>query len=116
MFKKIKFIYSIAVLVFNSYIIFLLYRYNNIPKNIPIHKLGNSISYGNKLYLFLPILINAIFLLLAWFVIKNPKKMIKLSNMADDKAYEKMQFIIVLIVTLATIIYTYLLFSDVIYN
>ena len=114
--KKIAFLYSISLIVLLSYIIFLLYKYDSISTTIVIHRYGKNVSYGSKLFLFLPIIINMFFVTLVWFVIKYPKRMIKLPNNSDDASYERMQLIIVIISTIATIIYTYILFSDVIYN
>lgn len=114
--KKIVLLYNVSLIVLLSYIIFLLFRYDNIPDTIIIHRKGENFSYGSKLFLFLPIIINILFLIFIWFVIKYPKKMIKLSDKSGDESYEKMQLIIVSISTIVTIIYTYILFSDVVYN
>jgi hypothetical protein len=107
MFKKVKLLFSISIAILISYILFLAYRYDSIPNEIVIKRIGNNVHYGNKMFLFLAIFMNVCFLILTWFVIKNPKKMIKLSETADENSYNNMQFIIVLVSTISTILYTY---------
>ncbi len=116
MFKNIKLLFGISIVILISYLLFLIYKYDSIPNEIVIKRIGNKVYYGNKGFLFLPIFMNICFLLIVWLVIKNPKKMIKLSETADENSYKNMQFIIVLVSTVATIIYTYFLFSDTIYK
>lgn len=116
MLKKLILLFSISVAILVSYIIFLTIRYANIPDRIVIKRYGDHINYGDKILLFLPVFINAIILLFIWLVIKYPKKMIKLPDTANEKAYNNMQLIIVLFSIVFTLISTYILFSDTVFN
>lgn len=116
MIKKLKLLFSVSVVILVSYVIFLAIRYANIPDKIAIKRYGEHINYGDKMLLFLPVFINAIVLLFIWRVIKYPKKMIKLADTANEEAYNNMQLIIVLFSIVFTIISTYLLFSDTVFN
>lgn len=116
MLKKLKLLFGISLAILVSYAIFLTIRYDNIPDKIVIKRYGEYINYGNKILLFLPVFINAIVLLFIWRVIKYPKKMIKLADTANEEAYNKMQLIIVLFSIVFTIISTYILFSDTVFN
>jgi hypothetical protein len=49
--------------------------YSSIPDTIPIHSYGNNKdSYGSKLFLFLPILLNLVILAFIWRIISRPDK------------------------------------------
>ncbi len=117
--KKIKNLFLVPFLIIAIYLIFIFLKYDSIPDIIPIHGRGEKAdSFGSKKFLFLPIIINLIFLFFVWLIIRNPKKMIKISNLDDnnkDEIYHNIQLILVIIALFFTIITTCLLFSDVVY-
>lgn len=115
MYQRLKLLFSISVIILISYVFLLSYKYAGLPERILIKNLKNQIDYGDKILLFLPIIINVIILLLVWRAIKHLRKMIKLDNTAGEKDYIKIQFTIVVASVIFTLISTYILFFETVF-
>lgn len=112
--KMTKIIFIISILIVVSYSVFLTAKYPKIPEIIPIHRLGNEVSYGPKKYLYIPIMINLLFLLVVGIMINSPKKWIKINS--AEITYESISLIIVCISLIFTIVMCLVLFSNVVYK
>ncbi len=64
--KSVKLLFIIPFVIIIGYSVYLCTVYSSIPDTIPVRSFGNSKeSYGNKIFLFLPILLNLIILFLS---------------------------------------------------
>ncbi|ASW75607.1 hypothetical protein IQ37_09615 [Chryseobacterium piperi] len=118
--KKIKLLFSIPVIIIIVYTGYLICQYHSIPDNIPIHGYSeNTGGSGSKLFLFFPILLNIILLLLIWRIIKRPDKInfsFELKEEDKAKTYAITQMVLVIISIFITVILTVILFSDVVFS
>ncbi len=109
-----KIIYIISILIAVLYLVFLTAKYPKIPEIIPIHRLGNEISYGTKKYLYIPVMINLLFLLVVGIMINSPKKWIKIDP--TEITYETISLIIACISLIFTIVMSLILFGNIVYK
>lgn len=118
--KKIKILFSIPFIIIFCYICYLLSKYDSIPEVIPIHGYGkNTDGFGNKIFLFFPILLNLILLLFIWWILKRPDKInysFEIKEEDKAKTYAITQMVLVIIAIFITVILSVLLFSGVVFK
>ncbi|MFC3159744.1 hypothetical protein SAMN05443633_10686 [Chryseobacterium arachidis] len=76
--KSAKIIFSISVLLLLLYIIALSLKFSSIQETVPIHYSSEGADgFGNKIFLWLEVGLNAILLMLISLPIFFPKKMFR---------------------------------------
>lgn len=118
--SKIKILFSVPFIIILCYTCYLLSKYSSIPEIIPIHGYGkNTDGYGNKIFLFFPILLNLILLLFIWWILKRPDKInysFEIKEEDKNKTYATVQVVLVILSIFITVILTVLLFSSVVFK
>ncbi|MGH1520329.1 hypothetical protein [Chryseobacterium sp. JK1] len=118
--KHIKLLFSIPFVIIICYSIYLCTVYSNVPDIIPIHSYGNNKdSYGSKIFLFLPILLNLIVLIFIWLIIRRPdtiKFTFEIKEEDHGKIYHITQLALVILAIFVTILMGPLSFADVVYK
>jgi hypothetical protein len=118
--KHIKLLFSIPFVIIICYSAYLCTVYGSVPDMIPIHSYGNNKdSYGSKIFLFLPILLNLVALILIWRIIRRPDKIrftFEIKEEDREKVYHTTQLAMVILAIFVTILMGPLSFSDVVYK
>lgn len=118
--KKIRILFSIPFIIIVCYTFYLLNIYRSIPEIIPIHGYGkNTDGYGSKMFLFFPILLNLILLILIWLILKRPDKInysFEIKEEDKAKTYATAQMVLVILSIFITIILSILLFYGVVFK
>ncbi|ALR32378.1 MULTISPECIES: hypothetical protein [Chryseobacterium] len=118
--KSIKILFAVPFVIIIGYSVYLFNKFDSIPDIIPIHGYGkNADGFGSKMFLFFPIVLNLVILLIIWLCLRKPENFkFPFEVKEEDKAktYYTMQLVLVIIAIFATIITTPLLFSDVVYK
>ncbi|QIY92010.1 DUF1648 domain-containing protein [Chryseobacterium gallinarum] len=118
--RYIKLLFCIPIAVLLCYTVYLCTVYGSVPETIPIHSYGNNPdNYGHKIFLFLPVLLNIVVLILVWRIISRPDKIkftFEISANDRTKVYHTTQLALVIIAIFVTIMMGPLSFSDVVYK
>lgn len=118
--KHIKLLFCIPLVIIAAYSVYLWMVYSSIPDTIPIHSYGNNKdSYGSKLFLFLPILLNLVILAFIWRIISRPDKInftFEIAEEDKEKTYHTTQLALVILAIFVTVMMGPLSFSDVVYK
>lgn len=118
--KHIKLLFSIPFLIIIGYAVYLSMVYSSVPDTIPIHSYGKSEnSYGSKVFLFVPIILNLVILAFIWRIIRRPDKInftFEISEEDREKTYHTTQLVLVILAIFVTILMGPLSFSDIVYK
>lgn len=115
---KVLFVVPFAITI--CYFVYLCTVYSSVPEVIPIHSFGNNKdSYGNKIFLFLPIILNIIALMLIWRIIRRPDKIkftFEIKEAEQEKIYHTTQLALVVFAIFISVMMGPLSFADVIFK
>ncbi|AYZ14092.1 hypothetical protein EGY05_20085 [Chryseobacterium arthrosphaerae] len=118
--KSVKLLFIIPFVIIIGYSVYLCTVYSSIPDTIPVRSFGNSKeSYGSKIFLFLPILLNLIILFFIWRIIRRPDKInftFEIREEDREKTYYTTQLVMVILAIFVTILMGPLSFADVVYK
>ncbi|QBA22040.1 hypothetical protein EU348_12920 [Chryseobacterium indologenes] len=118
--KYIRLLFCIPFVIIICYSVYLCSVYSSIPETIIIHGYGSmKDSYGSKIFLVFPILMNLAVLVFIWLIIRRPDKIKFTFEMKDEereKTYRITQLALVIIAIFVTIMMTPLSFSDVVFK
>ncbi|UKB83644.1 hypothetical protein LF887_21990 [Chryseobacterium sp. MEBOG06] len=118
--KHIKLLFSIPFVIILCYTVYLCTVYSSVPDIIPIHSFGNNKdSYGSKVFLFMPIVLDLVILVFFWLIIRRPDKIkftFEIKEEDQGKIYHTTQLALVILAIFVTILMGPLSFSDVVYK
>nr|WP_315027278.1 DUF1648 domain-containing protein [uncultured Chryseobacterium sp.] len=118
--KHIKILFALPFVIMICYFAYLCTVYHSIPEIIPIHSFGNNKdSYGSKVFLFIPLILNFIILILIWRIIRRPDKIkftFEIKETEREKVYHTTQLALVILAIFITIMMGPLSFYDVVYK
>ncbi|WP_137904762.1 hypothetical protein [Chryseobacterium sp. 2VB] len=118
--KYIRLLFCIPFVIIICYSVYLCSVYSSIPETIIIHGYGSmKDSYGSKLFLVFPVLMNLAVLVFIWLIIRRPDRIkftFEMKEEEKEKTYRITQLALVIIAIFVTIMMTPLSFSDVVFK
>lgn len=118
--QYIRLLFCIPFVIIICYSVYLCSVYSSIPETIIIHGYGSmKDSYGSKIFLVFPVLMNLAVLFFIWLIIRRPDKIkftFEMKEEEREKTYRITQLALVIIAIFVTIMMTPLSFSDVVFK
>ncbi|KAA0127901.1 DUF1648 domain-containing protein [Chryseobacterium sp. SN22] len=117
--KLPKIIFGISVFLLVTYSIVLLMKYPSVPETIPIHySEGGPDGFGNKIFLWLDVSVNALLLVFIGWTIYFPQKMFSKNDdyleTSPETAIKNRQIVLSAVSVIVTLIFCGLSLKEII--